>query len=36
VVPVVIKSLLFSGAPTLAASQDATQYKPVPKRRAAQ
>jgi ethanolamine utilization protein EutA len=35
VVPVVIKSLLFSGAATAAAKPEATQYKPIPKTRRA-
>ena len=35
VVPVVIKSLLFSGAAALAANPEATRYKPIPKTRSA-
>jgi ethanolamine utilization protein EutA len=35
VVPVVIKSLLFSGAPTAAARDEATAYKPITKTRRA-
>jgi ethanolamine utilization protein EutA len=35
VVPVVIKSLLFSGATTLAAKPEATRYRPIPKNRSA-